>query len=360
MGPILLLFTAFLTIVWIGLMLINISGWVFRSIESYPKSKRALRVLVMVPCKGIDTTLEKNLKSLKEQDYPRYDLIAVVDSESDRSVPIIKKLGVRYILSSKKYKECSGKVRAQVTALHKFRNYDAYVNIDSDVECKSNHVRELVAPLSDKMVGVSTAYPYFMPVGGFWSVVKMVWGFIGNGMMESKITRFPWGGSFAFRKELVGQKEFRIFEKALSDDISIEHFVKEHGLQIAYVNKKTIVVNEDDDFGRFVEWSNRQTALTILKTRRVLYYGLLFYGAQALLLVSGIALSLLASAWYAILLLPFIIGIAKTFSRSRCAYPLIIPICFMMNFLSLANLIMASRMKAIEWRGSKYALKSPF
>ncbi len=351
--------TSFLALVWLGLVLIALSGFLKKE-ETYPVQKRLGKVLVMVPCKGRDVTIERNLRSLTQQDYESYDLVAIVDSKNDGALPVIKKLGIRYILSSKNPKGASGKVRAQATALRRFRNYDIYVNIDSDVECKSNHIRELVAPLSDKSIGVSTAYPYFVPVGGFWSVVKMVWGFVGNGMMESRVTRFPWGGSFAFRKDLIGPKELGVFERGISDDITIEYFVKRRGLGIAYVDKKSINVNVDDSFASFLEWSNRQTALTILKTRKVLYYGLAFYGAQALLLVSGIALSVFVSPLYAIFLLPFVIGVIKTFTRSRCSYALLIPICFMINFMSLTNLLAASRMKSIEWRGAKYDLKKPF
>lgn len=348
----------FLSLVWLGLMLINAAG-LARSKEGYQKVLRKPKVLVMVPCRGAELTLMENLESLKKQDYKDYDVVAIVDDKNDKAIPAIKAARIRWIVSSKTNTGGGGKVRAMLTAMRRFRNYDVYVNIDSDVSCKKNHISELVAPLSDRNVGVSTAYPYFMPLQGFWSVVKMVWGFVGNGMMESKLTRFVWGGSMAFRKNLMDNNELGVFGRALSDDMVIAHFAKKKGLRIFYVNKGTIVVNTKETVQRLIEWSNRQTALSILGNRRVLYYGVAFYFAQALLLAFGVALSFV-SPLYIILLAPFVIGVAKTYRRANRAYLSIPPICFMINFLFLANLLVAARMTHIEWRGSRYRLQNPF
>lgn len=358
MGPILIALTALLSLIWLGLMLINVAGLV-KSPERYDAGGRKGKVLVIVPCKGMDITLQSNLESLKAQDYPNYRIVAVVDSGSDRAVASIKRAGIDYIISSKRYKECSGKVRAIISAMQRFRNCDIYVNIDSDVHCDRNHISELVAPLNYKDIGVSTVYAYFNPAGGFWSVVKMVWGFVGNGMMESKLTRFVWGGSMAFRKNLVGANESGLFAKAVSDDMAIAYFAKKRGLRIAYVGKKTARVNADDDFSKFAEWSNRQTALSILGNRKVLYYGLAFYVAQTLLLVFGIILSAY-SLWYLILLLPFAIGVYKTYKRSERPYLSILPICLIINFVFIANLLSGAGRREIEWRGSRYRLANPF
>ncbi len=353
------LLVGFLSLVWLGLMLLNLAGVVSAGNDGYEEGKNLARVLVIVPCKGRDATLEENLLSLKEQNYRNYKIIAVVDSESDKAVGPIKRAGIDYIISEKGHAEGSGKVAAIITAIRRFSNFDIYVNVDSDVYCKKGHISSLVSPLADRRIGVATAYPYFNPIGGFWSKVKMAWGFVGNGMMESTVTRFVWGGSMAFRKDLIGASDFKVFRKAVSDDMAVSHFARKKGLAIAFVDKHMISVNTDDNMARFLEWSNRQTALSILGNRRVLYYGLLFYSAQALLLVFGAALSLY-SLWYLILLLPFAIGIAKTYRRAGRLYLSLIPIAFIMNFIFLANLIVGAGMKSIEWRGSVYRLRDPF
>ncbi len=361
--PILIL-VAFLFLLWIGLNAINIIGAIKKPEEIQnkggSKSPKNPKTLVIVPCKGTDLTLYQNLMSIKGQDCKNYDIIAVVDDKGDSALPEIKRCNIDYIISSKEFMECSGKVRAISTAIKKFKRYDCYVIIDSDVFCKRSHLRELVKPLSDNSIGVSTAYPYFEPKGRFWSKVKMVWGFVGNGMMESDVTRFCWGGSMAFRKGLLDKKYFAIFSKAVSDDMAIAYAAKQKGLKVHYVNKSLISINQDDDFARFSEWSTRQTALSILGNRNVLKMGVAFYGANCTLLVCGTLLSIFASPIYLILLVPFLIGLMKTFRRSNKIYASIIPIYIIINFIFLANLLVAGRKKRIEWRGTAYELRSPY
>ena len=360
MGAILDIIVTLLLLIWLGLMVINAYNLLDKKGKTYRAKNTGMRLLVIIPCKGKDLTLADNLLSVKRQDYRNYGVVAVVDSEDDEAVPEIRRAGIKWILASKRFERCSGKVAAISTVLQRFRNYDAYAIIDSDVCCKRNHIGELVAPLADKRVGISTAYPYFNPMGGFWSKVKMVWGFVGNGMMESRVTRFGWGGSIAFRKDLLSRPYSGIFAGAVSDDMALVHASTSKGLRIEYVNKGTVTVNVDDSFSGFLEWSNRQTALSILGSRKVLWMGLAFYGASCLLLLSGILLPVFASPIYAIFLVPFFIGLYKTYRRSRRKYLSIIPIYLVMNFIFLANLFAASRMRSIEWRGRRYALRNPF
>ncbi len=356
MGIALYAFVAFISLAWLGLMLITVSP-IFRKRErEYAPATQTDKVLVMVPCKGVDPSLLNNLESLKRQDYQNYDLVAIVDSNSDKAMPAIRRAGIRHSISSKRYKRCSGKVAAIISAMRKYPKYDIYVNIDSDVYCARDHIRYLIAPLQDPGVGASTAYPYFMPVLGFWSSVKMVWGFVGNGMMESKVTRFAWGGSMAFRRGLVGKKEFGIFERSLSDDTAISQFAKAKELRIAYVNRNSAQVMVYDNFSSFWEWANRQTALSLLGNRNVLYYGLAYYGAQILLLLSGIALAVTVSPVALVFLLPFAMGIWKNCMRSTSRRLSAIPISMIISFVLFANLATAAKMKHIDWRGRRYSL----
>ena len=98
---------------------------------------------------------------------------------------------------------------------------DAYVIADSDIFVKESWLSDLVAPLNNKNVGLSATFPYFSAKTGFWSRVKMIWGFVGQGMMESKTLRFGWGGSLAFRRDLLDEQDFDHLCGALSDDMAI-------------------------------------------------------------------------------------------------------------------------------------------
>lgn len=359
MDALLYAYTAFLALIWLGLVAITLANTLSaKGSKAYsPRRGYAPKALVMVPCKGTDLTLRDNLLSLKRQRYRNYDVIAIVDSESDPAMQAILEAGLHHIVSAKRWPKASGKVRALSTALTRFRGYDAYVVADSDATFGEDWLELLVAPLADRRTGVSTAFPYFRPVGGFWSKVKLVWGFVGNGMMESPVTRFAWGGSMAFRKGFLDAKSFSEFSASVSDDIPITRIAKRKGLGICYVPERVVTVNSNDDFARFREWSNRQAALTILGNRKNLHYGVVLYSANILLLVSAIALSVLSNPLLAVLLLPFAIGAARTYSRAGTSDPALFVAYLMINFIYLANLLHARSMGSIEWRGTRYSLR---
>jgi cellulose synthase/poly-beta-1,6-N-acetylglucosamine synthase-like glycosyltransferase len=313
------------------------------------------KVLVIIPCKGLDIGLAGNLTAAKRQRYSNYEVIAVVESEKDEAVRSIKAAGLKFIISKFNCRNCSGKVRNISAALSQFKGYDAYVILDSDAHVGRDWLSGIIAPLHDKRVGLSTSFPAFRPIGGFWSYVKFVWGFVGISLMESPSTRFGWGGTLAFRKDFLSKADFRRFSESVSDDIALTDIAKAKGLKIAYVPGIDIIIDSNDSFKVFWEWANRQTALSINGSGKVFYYGVIFYSASILVFLSAIILSIFVNPVFLLLLLPFIAGWAKTYRRSNgslaaiCIYPLI-------NFVYLANLIKAKGMRKIRWRGRTYDL----
>ncbi|MEM0202177.1 MAG: glycosyltransferase family 2 protein [Candidatus Micrarchaeaceae archaeon] len=353
------IFTIFLSMVSLGLVLINLSGLRRKSEKSVELQKNYNpKALVILPCKGVDVTLDSNIKSLKMQDYQNFMLIAVVDDDKDEAIKALNENMVDYIFAKDVCSTCSGKVRAIATAYETYPDYDIYVIADSDVEAREDWLSKLVGKLADPSVGISTTFPLFKPKAGFWPKVKMVWGFVGDGMMESSLTRFGWGGSLAFRKDLLEGEAYESFKKSLSDDIAITRASRKRGLKVGYVPERIAVVNSDDNFGKFWEWSNRQTALSITGSRRVFQFGVIIYLLDIILLLSSITLSILVSYLYLFLLVPFVIGAIKTYKRAGSNWSVDLWLIYLfINFLYLANLITASRMKSITWRGNQYELK---
>ncbi len=330
-----------------------------RRVETY-LSRYIPKTLVIVPCKGIDISLEGNLKSIKNQKYKNFDSIAVVDSENDPAIKHIKKSGMRYIITGSNCKACSGKVKAISTALEKFGNYDVYVIADSDVEVHEGWLENLVLPLQESSVGISTSYPYFMHSGGFWSKIKSVWGLVGEGLMENESTRFGWGGSLAFRKDLIGgPKSTTLFKNSpysISDDITLTKISESKGLGIAYVKKSQPIVKTNDSFKTFMEWANRQTALSITGNRKNLYAGVIFYLSESVLILSGISLSILISPIFLLLLIHYAKSLTIILKRSKQKGAYIIIAALMVPFIYSYNLLHAKGTKSITWRGSVYPL----
>lgn len=101
---------------------------------------------------------------------------------------------------------------------------------------------------------------------------------------------------------------------------------------------------------------NRQTAFSLVGDGRLFYYGVVFYSASILCLLSGIALAAAASPISLLLLLPTIAAMAKMYRRSGsvaavCISPIV-------NFVYLANLLKARRMGSVTWRGRSYKVRA--
>ncbi len=355
----LIVYVSFLVLIAAGLFLIEIVKKLER--RSAPDSAGSMpvgRVLVMVPCRGHDITLRENLLSLKNQAHPSFDLVAIVDSPEDVALEAIREAGITHIVSDVSCSRCSGKVRALSSAIHRFPDYDVYVIADSDATFSGEWLGTLTGPLANPRYGLSTTFPVFVPIGGFWSRVKMVWGFVGNSMMESRITRFGWGGSLAFRRSLIDNGNLDLFSESVSDDTALTHFSSNAGLDIAYCDRELVTVKSRETAGSFFEWSNRQTALAISGSSRLYGLGLAYYSARLLLFLSSILLTVFVSPVALLLLLPYATGIARIYRRSGSWDPAIIPIYLSTDVLYIANLLKAKRMTKIVWRGREYSLGS--
>ncbi|MGC8538358.1 MAG: glycosyltransferase [Candidatus Micrarchaeia archaeon] len=313
--------------------------------------------LVIIPCKGADLMMGSNLEAAKHQKYRKYSMVAVVDSADDPAVVHLKKHHIPYILSTEACSNCSGKVRAIATAISKYPKFDVYVILDSDVRVGKDWLAELVAPLSSSAYGMSTTYPIYRPYNGrFWEKVKMYWSTVGLSLLEYKKTRFGWGGSLAFKKSLIRHNMGK-FKETVSDDITLTEIAKKEGAAIYYSKKAQPVVFCSETRETFFEWSNRQTALSMLSNGNLFYYGLLKYVSEALMVVFGITLSFIDPI-FMLLLLPTATAVTKDYIRtgsrdiiSSIVIHLILPFIFLLNFTS------ARRMQTITWRGKTYKLK---
>ncbi len=315
------------------------------------------RTLVIVPCKGRDYTLDENLKGIMANMNANWRAVAVVDSEDDAAVQSVRGSGMGMIIADDPCTRCSGKVSAIASAINHFPDFPVYVIADSDILPGDEWLRLLLAPMSTVNVGISTTFPYFRPVGGFWSFVKLVWGFVGQGMMESHITRFGWGGSLAFRSELLKGTGLDFFRSYVSDDVALTKLCKKAGLEIAYVPEAAPVINSPDDFPTFIEWANRQTALSVYSTPSVFRYGIVFYAATILVFVSALILAFSVSPFFALLLAPSVITSVRNAKRSREMKTRVFLLSFIIPFIYFYNLVKARMMETIQWRGSSYHLE---
>ncbi len=314
------------------------------------------KALVILPIRGVDYGLSENLEAIKNQEGTTFDLIAVVDSEDDPSVPYLRAANIGYIIANASCTGCSGKVRAIYSALVSMEGYDYYVVADSDIRPGREWLSNLLAPLSDQEVGVSTTFPIFMPEGGFWSKMKMFWGLVGQSMMESKLTRFVWGGSMAFRSEMLDEESLSLFAGSVSDDIAILRIMKSKGLKIAYVEDARPNIYSNENFRAFLEWSNRQTALSIYSSTRTFTFGMIYYGVSIYLIISSILFSVFVNPIFAIFLFPYILNSFVSLRRVPVKTWYFLALTLLLPFVYVYNLVSGMSTKEITWRGRVYTL----
>ncbi|MEM3851530.1 MAG: glycosyltransferase family 2 protein [Methanomassiliicoccales archaeon] len=357
MSPAYIALLSILSIFSVGLLLIEGLRIGQRRKESFDIRTPSMRVLVIVPCRGIDLTLQENLESLMHQSYTNYEIVAVVDDSSDPALEVIGRVGMRWTVSSVSCGNCSGKVRAIATALQSFPSFDAYVIADSDGTYERDWLYEILLPLSDPECGLSTTFPLFEARGGFWSRIKMLWGFVGQSMMDSPITRFGWGGSLAFRRSLLEDGGISEFSESVSDDGALTHICHRKKLRIAYCGKTIVRVRSRENFQSFIEWSNRQTALAIAGNALLFPIGVAYFSVRILLFIGSIVLAALLSPFVLLLLIPFALIIARIYYRLKVRNPLYVFLFFLNDFIYLSNLLKGGRMKTITWRGRVYSLR---
>jgi cellulose synthase/poly-beta-1,6-N-acetylglucosamine synthase-like glycosyltransferase len=348
----LLIIGIFNAIIASGLLL----TFLWRKSFDTPCDDGGMRALVIVPLRGLDYGLRENLISIKSQDYGNYKILGVIDSTDDPAYSIAKELGISCITSEFNCERCSGKVRAISSALASASDYDVIAVADSDIRVGSKWLQCLVSPLSDRKVGVTTTFPSFYPEGGFWSRVKTFWGMVGQSMMESNLTRFVWGGSMAFRSDIVDKNFLREFSESISDDVSVMNIVKSRGMEIFYVKGSAPEVHSEDDFSSFIEWSGRQTALSINASRKIFIFGVIYFGLSAYLIVCSLTLGVIYPL-FLVFLFPYAFNSVKSEIRSPVRTWYFPVITLILPFVYLYNLIAGIRMKEIVWRGRTYRLR---
>ncbi len=315
-------------------------------------------ITVIFPCKGVDINFEKTLEAIKKQTITNYNIVAVVDDISDPAVRVLEKHDMEIIVSDGNYSG-SGKVGAIATAMKKYRYSDYFAILDSDTLVKPNWLQSLITLLGDEKVGASTTYPYYDPVdrGSLWDFIKKTWGYLGINMMEFRLTRFVWGGSVAFRNDLIFPDNFERFADSISDDSTITSICKERNLRIAYAHNTRPVVYIKEDRKTFMEWSNRQIAISISHSKNAFYAGVGIYGLVIIYIFALIPLSIFVWNIFLLGYIPWAMTIIINISREKQNILMVTIASIILPFIYFVNMVTGFRSSHIEWRGKKYELK---
>ncbi len=284
----------------------------FKKESARPESGFTPFCSIIAPCRGIDENLSENLSALFRQNYARYEILFVVDSEEDAAVSIIKeiinrrdaetprkeiqtqidtdehrlsqtkkdlslknsgspRLGDENILSTKLV--IAGQATESGQKVHNLRRAvlevsgesEVFVFVDSDARTGKNWLKNLVAPLQDETIGATTGYRWFVAKrGGFFSALLSVWNAsIASALGANRGKNFCWGGSTAIRRATFEKLEMREkWRGTLSDDFAVTRAIKEANLKIYFVPQCLAASYTDVSFRQLLEFTTRQLKIT--------------------------------------------------------------------------------------------------
>lgn len=386
----------------------------FKTELAEPISDDAPFVTVIAPCRGLDEDLEANLSALFRQNFPAYEILFVVDAETDESVPVIEKLIGRRegIVSDGRIDEdksqkipvhpvipvnfpsaslivagaadgCAQKVHnLREAVLRVSDESEIFVFVDSDARPAENWLRHLIAPLKNEKIGAATAYRWFIsPKMTFASELRSVWNAsIASALGANQQNNFCWGGSMAVRRETFEKIDMRErWRGVLSDDFALTRALKEAGLPICFVPQALAASVESCTWRECFEFTTRQMKITRVYSPGLWIQALIGSFLFNLVFVWGIFILVFGSFKdfsfqfaLAALLLVSIFSTGKAHLRLR-AVRLVLggyenelkkqvwtqnTLWILTPALFFYNCLCALWSRKIVWRGIKYELKS--
>jgi cellulose synthase/poly-beta-1,6-N-acetylglucosamine synthase-like glycosyltransferase len=368
----------------------------FRHELAKPQSDFTPFASIIVPCKGVEEGLKANLEALRDQDYPEYEVIFVVDDAADPAADLIKDVIYREDAESRVVVSTPfrGKVVIAPTAVdssQKVENLreavlhatgDIFVFVDSDVRPSTDWLRQIAAPLEDEQIGASTGYRWFIsPQPTFASEMRSAWnGSIASVLGPDRKSNFCWGGSTAIRRHTFENLNVRErWRGMLSDDFGLTRFIHETGMEIVFVPQALSATVGSCSLSEMLEFTTRQMKVTRVYSSHLWKLSLFGSGLFTIVMMMVFAISILSRtnngavmAALATLLLVSGFSIGKSWLRLKavrlvlreyddelrrqflpqCTFWLLAPPLFLYNCLA------ALFYRRITWRGQRYELVS--
>ncbi|MDM3855334.1 MAG: glycosyltransferase family 2 protein [Aphanizomenon gracile PMC649.10] len=236
--------------------------WYLRSHKPNSLPDEQLPKTAVILClRGADPFLPNCLRSLLQQNYPEYDLKLIIDSKEDPALKIatetINQLGATNIeistLRAVRH-SCSLKCSSLVQAVADLDNaYPIIAFIDADTVAHPNWLRELVTPLLDDKVGLTTGNRWYIPTGNYWGSLVRYSGNISS-VVQMFLFQIPWGGTLAIKTEVLNR--INLLDKwgeVLTDDMLLHKLIKQEKLQIKFIPSLLMLNREESSLRNLLE-----------------------------------------------------------------------------------------------------------
>lgn len=331
-----------------------------------PALQRAEPISILKPLAGLDLDLESNLRTFFEQDYPAYEILFAVRSESDLAVQVASRLQSEYpkipsrlvITGEPPYP--NAKVFSLEHMLSAAAN-DLVVMSDSDIRVAPDLLRIVAAEFQDPRTGVATCPYRAVPGPSFWSRLEatgMNTDFWGSALVARLLEgmRFAVGPTIAARRHVLQSiGGFARLKDYLAEDFVMGQFAAEagHGVILSsYVIEHHIgSASLRENVAHRLRW-----ARSTRRSRPAGYVGQLFTMPIPLALI----VFALSPAWWPVLPLAAVLRMAAAYTVSAKVLRaklnlLLLPIEDVLSFLFWIAGFFGN---TISWRGRRYRLFS--
>ena len=201
-------------------------------------------VSILKPLKGTDPDIYESFRSHCLQDYPEFEILFGVSDPDDPAIDSVQQLQrefpdrtIRLVVSPNKL-GANVKVSNLEQMLQTARYQHLLVN-DSDIRVEADYLRRVVAPLTDKRVGMVTCLYRGVAAPTFGSQLESLGissdfcpGVLVARQLEGGL-RFGLGSTLAFRRtDLERMGGFRSIVDFLADDYELGRRIANLGLQV--------------------------------------------------------------------------------------------------------------------------------
>ncbi|QDU06723.1 glycosyltransferase [Gimesia aquarii] len=345
---------------------------------------------VILSVRGNDPFLTDCLKGLLNQDYPNYTVKIIVDHLSDPAWKLVDQY-----LQNQRHSHCEVSVRENhsggcglknaslVQALSELDDdVEVVAWLDSDVVPHQSWLRDLVAPLQDPQVGVTSGIRWYAPrdtnVG---TLVRHAWN--AAAVIQVLSLEIAWGGSIALSRAVFQNPHLQnSFSKMMWEDSGLKSIASELNKELAFAPAATMVNAESTSFSSCFQFITRQllnarfyhakwsfiatVGLTNAIAQTMLILLAVFFLTQGNLLWAGISAGVLVFSGVCVtaiiyrmssLIHQLVRDRGEEFQRRPLRTAAVL---WLTIYVYCAALITAIRTKTIDWRGVSYHVPSPF
>jgi ceramide glucosyltransferase len=323
------------------------------------------------PIRGLDPDAYENFASFCRQDYPEYEIVFCVDSDTDPALGVIEKLrrdfperSIRVLFGSERNAP-NDKV-AKLARLVSEARHELVVISDSDVRVQPDYLRSVVAPLADPKVGAVTCF--YVPANEATLLhdlqsIGMVSDFYAGILVARQLdgVKFALGPTIATsRTRLAGFGGYAALENRPADDLLVGRLIAEQGYEVKLLPYSVLTVPDYHSYRDLLH--KRLRWIVVMRHMRPWgHFGLIFthglaWSFAAVATHPSVSMALLYIGGYIALrvAMVWVIGISGLKQKGLWKKMPLLPVW---DALAFCIWLISFGRKSIRWRDQQYLIR---